>query len=94
MSGLLNDPDEEVRRASMEILFTIDPETALLFIDSMVADENTWNRIRLVELIEQLPMEAVETSLQKLAKDEDEMVRDRATFVYNYKNNNVSANSN
>lgn len=94
MSGLLNDPDEEVRRASMEILFTIDPETALLFIDSMVADENTWNRIRLVELIEQLPIEAVEASLQKLAKDEDDMVRDRATFVYNYKNNNVSANSN
>ena len=94
MSGLLNDPDEEVRRASMEILFTIDSETALLFVDSMVADENTWNRIRLVELIEQFPMEAVEAPLQKLANDEDEMVRDRASFVYNSKNNNVSANSN
>ncbi|KAF0152312.1 MAG: hypothetical protein FD143_1234 [Ignavibacteria bacterium] len=94
ISGLLNSADEEVRRASMEILFTLDPETALLFIDSMLNDENMWNRIRLVELLEQYPLEAVEAPLQKLSKDEDEMVCDRASFVYNYKINNVSANSN
>ncbi len=94
ISGLLNNADEEVRRASMEILFTIDPETALLFIDSMLNDENMWNRVRLVELLEQFPLEAVEAPLQKLTEDSDEMVSDRANFVYNYKINNVSANSN
>lgn len=94
ISGLLNHPDEEVRRASMEILFALDPETALMFSDSMVGDENMWNRIRLVELLEQYPFEAVEAALQKLTKDEDEMVSDRATFVYNSKINNVSANTN
>lgn len=94
VSGLLNNADEEVRRASMEILFTLDPETALLFVDSMLNDENMWNRIRLVELLEQYPLEAIEIPLQKLAKDADEMVCDRATFVFNYKLNNVSANTN
>ncbi len=94
ISGLLNNSDEEVRRASMEILFTLDPETALLFKDSMINDENTWNRIRLVELLEQYPLEAVEEPLKKLSTDADEMVCDRATFVYNYKLNNVSANTN
>ncbi|MBI3124889.1 MAG: HEAT repeat domain-containing protein [Ignavibacteriales bacterium] len=94
ISGLLNHSDEEVRRASMEILFTLDLETALMFVDSMVSDENMWNRIRLVELLEQYPIEAIEIPLQKLTKDEDEMVRDRAAFVYNYKTNNVSTNTN
>jgi HEAT repeat protein len=94
ISGLLDHTDEEVRRASMEILFTLDPETALMFIDSMIGDENMWNRIRLVELLEQYPIEAVEVPLKKLTKDEDEMVSDRASFVYNYKTNNVSTNTN
>jgi len=94
ISNLLSNTDEEVRRASMEILFTLDPETALLFIDSMLNDENMWNRIRLVELLEQYPLEAIEEPLLKLTKDADEMVCDRATFVYNYKQNNVSANTN
>ena len=80
--------------SSLEILFTLDLETALMFVDSMVSDENMWNRIRLVELLEQYPIEAIEIPLQKLTKDEDEMVRDRAAFVYNYKTNNVSTNTN
>jgi len=92
VSGLLENSDEEVRRASMEILFYVDPETALLFTDSMLEDENVWNRLRLVELIENLPNENVINVLEKLTKDEDEMVRDRAQFVFNLRNNNVSAN--
>jgi len=76
----------------MEILFYVDPETALLFTDSMLEDENVWNRLRLVELIENLPNENVINVLEKLTKDEDEMVRDRAQFVFNLRNNNVSAN--
>jgi HEAT repeat protein len=94
VSGLLSNPDEEVRRNSMEVLFNLDPDTALLFIDSMATDENMWNRLRLVELIEKFPMEKIETTMQKLIQDEDEMVRDRAVFVYNSKINNVSETTN
>lgn len=92
VSGLLENPDEEVRRSSMEILFYLDPETGLLFTDTMLTDENVWNRLRLVELLENLNQQGVLEVLEKLSKDEDEMVRDRAQFVYNLKINNVSAN--
>lgn len=94
VSGLLTNPDEEVRREAMEILFNLDPDSALLFIDTMVTDENNWNRIRLVELLENFQSEAVDSSLQKLTNDEDEMVRDRAMFVVNSKINQLSTNSN
>ncbi|MFZ5947268.1 MAG: HEAT repeat domain-containing protein [Stygiobacter sp.] len=92
VSGLLENPDEEVRKSSMEILFYLDPETALLFTDTMLADENVWNRLRLVELLENVQNEKVIGVLEKLTKDEDEMVRDRAQFIYDLKINNVSAN--
>lgn len=92
VSGLLENPDEEIRKSSMEILFYLDPETALLFTDTMMADENVWNRLRLVELLEGVQSEKVIEVLEKLIKDEDEMVRDRAQFNYNLRINNVSAN--
>ena len=94
VSGLLNNPDEEVRRSSMELLFGLDPETAFMFVDSMTQDENMWNRLRLVEMMEKFPTERIETALQKLVQDEDEMVRDRALFVYNSRINNVSESTN
>lgn len=92
VSGLLENPDEEIRKSSMEILFYLDPETALLFTDTMMIDENVWNRLRLVELLENVQNEKVIEVLEKLTKDEDEMVRDRAQFIYNLRINNVSAN--
>jgi HEAT repeat protein len=92
VSGLLENPDEEIRKSSMEILFYLDSETALLFTDTMLADENVWNRLRLVELLENVQNDKVIEVLEKLTKDEDEMVRDRAQFMYNLKINNVSAN--
>jgi HEAT repeat protein len=94
ISGLLSHPDEEVRRASMELLFNLDPETAILFIDSMVTDENVWNRMRLVEILERYPGEEVEQAIHKLAQDEDEMVKDRAQFVLDIKVNNFPSNMN
>jgi HEAT repeat protein len=94
LSGLLNNPDEEVRRSAMELLFNMDAETAFMFIDSMTQDENMWNRLRLVEMLEKFASDRIETALQKLIQDEDEMVRDRALFVYNSRINNVSETTN
>jgi HEAT repeat protein len=94
VSGLLNHSDEEVRRASMEILFNLDVNSALLFADTMVNDENSWNRIRLIELIENVNDPSVEVIIKKFVEDEDEMVRDRATFVLNSKINQLSTNAN
>jgi HEAT repeat protein len=94
VSGLLNHPDEEVRKSAMEILFGLDNNSALLFVDTMLADENTWNRIRLVELLENVNDPIADNAIQKLVSDEDDMVRDRAIFVFNSKVNQLSNNVN
>ncbi|MDH7605410.1 MAG: HEAT repeat domain-containing protein [Melioribacter sp.] len=81
VSEYLTHPDEEVRRASMEIIFNLDPESALLFIDSMINDENIWNKLRLIELLETVENSESTNALIRLAQDEDEMVRSKAQEV-------------
>jgi len=81
VSEFLNHPDEEVRRASMEIIFNLDPQSALLFIDSMINDENIWNKLRLIELLEMVDNSESTDALIRLAQDEDEMVRNKAQEV-------------
>ncbi len=93
VSCMLNHSDEEVRRASMEILFNLDPESALLFIDTALSDDNVWNRLRLLEILEQMNGREIDAAIHKLTKDEDEMVRDRALFVLNAKINNIPTTS-
>jgi len=95
ITGLLNHFDEEVRRSAMEIIFNMDADSALLFIDSMVSDENTWNRLRLLELLENIQGEKFNSSIAKLTKDDDEMVRERAILIASTKNiNQISTNAN
>ncbi len=48
----LSNPDEEVRASSMELLFFLDMETALMFSDMMIEDSVTWNRMRLLDIIQ------------------------------------------
>jgi HEAT repeat protein len=88
ITGLLNHFDEEVRRNAMEIIFNMDADSALLFIDTMVSDDNTWNRLRLLELLENIQGEGFNTSIAKLTKDDDEMVRERALLIASAKNIN------
>jgi len=95
VSGLLNHHDEEVRRAAMEILFELDQESALLFVDVMANDENNWNRLRLLEIIENIPGTEFNSVIQKLLDDEDEMIRERAAYSSSIKNiNQLSTNAN
>ncbi len=86
VSGLLNHHDEEIRRLSMEILFELDRESSLLFVDVMAVDENNWNRLRLLEIIENIPGDAFNSVIQKLVDDEDEMIRERAAYTASIKN--------
>ena len=95
VSGLLSHYDEEVRRAAMEILFQLDVESALLFVDVMSNDENNWNRLRLLEIIENIPGTEFNSVIQKLLNDEDEMIRERAVYSAGIKNiNQLSTNAN
>jgi hypothetical protein len=90
VSNYLNHPDEEVRRTSMEILFYLDVETAFLFIDAMVADENIWNKMRLIEILELLEVDASTETLSRMLNDEDEMVRERAAEIVNYRKSTIN----
>jgi len=77
----LDNADEEVRRSSIELLFFLSLDTALMFVDTMIADDNYWNRIRLVEIFENIDDERAFEGLKKLAEDEEEMVRERAQEI-------------
>ncbi|MBI5807075.1 MAG: HEAT repeat domain-containing protein [Ignavibacteriales bacterium] len=94
ISGFLNHHDEEVRRYAMEILFNIDQESAILFADSMSNDESAWNRLRLLEMLEKVPDQSPEPIIEKLIKDEDDMVRERAAIIKNLRVNNFSSTLN
>lgn len=77
----LDNPDEEVRKSSAELLFYTCPETALLFADTMIEDDNIWNRLKILELVENLREPKAEEVLRKLASDPEEMIRDRAEWI-------------
>jgi len=95
ITGLLSHFDEEVRRSAMEIIFNMDADSALLFIDTMISDENTWNRLRLLELLENIQEEKFNLSITKLTNDVDDMVRERAILIANAKNiNQISTHAN
>ncbi len=81
LTQCITDPDEEVRRTSIELLFKLDEEIALLFIDIMMEDENIWNRMKLVELIQNSKSPIAEDALLKLQNDEEQMVSETAKQI-------------
>lgn len=81
LSETLTNPDEVVRISAAELLFKIDSETALLFLDTMISDENFWNRIRLLDMFTDLENPVVIEALDKLANDPEEMVSEKAKEI-------------
>ena len=81
LSQSLTNSDEVVRIAAAELLFKIDIETALLFIDTMINDENFWNRIRLLDLLADLNNPVVGEAIDKLTNDPEEMVSEKAKEI-------------
>ncbi len=78
LSKSLTNSDEVVRITAAELLFKIDYETALLFVDSMLNDENFWNRMRLLDLFTDLDNPIISEALFKLSNDPEEMVSEKA----------------
>lgn len=77
----LENPDEEIRIISMELLFCSDMDTALLFSDTMLQDANMWNRLYLLEVLEKINDEKTIPCISKLAEDSEEMISERAQFL-------------
>jgi HEAT repeat protein len=78
LSQNLTNPDESIRIAAAELLFKIDLDTALLFIDTMISDENFWNRMRLLDLIAEIEQPVIKEVFEKLTNDPEEMVSEKA----------------
>jgi len=77
----LENPDEEIRMLSIEILFSFDIETALLFADTILEDNNMWNRLRLLDFLEMVIHPSAEKLIRTLAGDPEEMVSERANEI-------------
>lgn len=79
----ISNTDEEVRASSMELLFFLDVDTALMFTDIMLEDPVSWNRIKLLEIIQYGEHPKIVEIIKTLASDSDEMVKENALAVLN-----------
>lgn len=77
----LDNPDEEVRKLSTEILFIIEKDNAILFLDKMLEDDNLWNKLKLLEILAGIFNHEAEEAINKLANDPEEMISERAKFI-------------
>lgn len=80
ISRCLEHHDEEIRQIAVGLLFKIDPQMALMFVDVMLNDDNMWNRLRLTDYLDIDLPDSID-ALVKLTNDEDEMVRQSATDI-------------
>ncbi|NWF90403.1 MAG: HEAT repeat domain-containing protein [Ignavibacteriaceae bacterium] len=83
ISKVLNHQDENVRLAAIEALYITNPESIVLFMDSLIEDANVWNRMRLLDLIAEINSPEIITALEKLTNDPDEMVKEKANEIFN-----------
>lgn len=77
----LTNSDEEARKVAMELLFVLDVETGLLFLDTMLEDDNLWNKIRLLEMLEEVNDKRADNALRALSNDQESMISERATAI-------------
>lgn len=79
----LKNPDEEIRSLAMELLFYMDVETALMFTDTMLEDSVSWNRMKLLDIIQYGDHPKIIEILKTLSLDCEEMIRENAQAVLN-----------
>ncbi len=91
LTQYLSDHDEEVRMLSLEILFILDKNIAVLFVDDFAEDNNIWNRLKLVEILGEVVHPKADEVLIKLSNDPEEMIKERADFCLSNRDINQKA---
>lgn len=81
----IEQPDEEVRRLSTELMFALNSSKALVFIDSLIQDENMWNRLQMLEILENIYDPKIYEVLIKFTNDTEEMIREKAREILSYR---------
>ena len=74
----LENSDEEIRRNAIEFLFFCSLDMAEMFVDIMLQDDNFWNRLRVLEILEGLNSEKINEAATMLSEDPEEMVKEKA----------------
>jgi HEAT repeat protein len=77
----IENPDEEIRRSAIEFLFFCSLDMAEMFIDTMLQDDNFWNRLRVLEILEGLGSEKLNEAAKILSEDPEEMVKEKALEI-------------
>ncbi len=90
LADVLDSPNEEVRKSAMNLMFKIDFNSATLFLDKMLEDENLWNKLFLFDILEQnqLTEEVRETLKKFIEESDDEMIKERAQDLIGQKSVN------
>jgi len=86
VSRCLTHTEEMVRLYSVELLFKLDIETALIMLDEEFLNANFWIKLRLIEILETINHKSVIDFLVKMTEDENEMIRQKAAEILNIKN--------
>jgi HEAT repeat protein len=78
---LLISPNEEIRSLAGDMLFVFDIDAAMDAAEILIEDESVWNRINLLDNLSNISLERTHSLIERLANDEDEMVKERAVFL-------------
>ena len=83
MSGLAvairwSTADEEARGAIVDVLFRLDGDRAVSFLDTIMNDPDPWLRIHVIELIAAIADPRAPDFIARFLDDDDAMVRDVA----------------
>ena len=81
LKTLLISPNEEIRSLAGELLFALNIDAALDATEILIEDESVWNRINLLDNLSNISSERAFKFIERLADDEDEMVKERAVFI-------------
>jgi len=77
----LESPDEEVRIAAAELLFTIDNNNSVYFLEDFTEDPNMWNRLKAIDMLERIFHPKSDKILDRFTLDKEEMVSKKARSI-------------
>ncbi|MBK7258300.1 MAG: HEAT repeat domain-containing protein [Ignavibacteriae bacterium] len=70
--------DEETRAAIVDVLFHLDGDRAVMFLDAIMNDPDPWLRIHVIEVIAAIADRRAPDFIARFLEDDDEMVREVA----------------
>jgi HEAT repeat protein len=91
LAETLEFPHEEARKSAMNLMFKIDADSAMLFLDKMLEDDNLWNKLALLDILEEIELNAETLKiLSEYVETADEMMKERINYLIESNNKQLS----